>query len=166
MTYVMVNQTMKQIKFFFTLLIYFVMISPLQAQNHAEKALVEAQIYTLFDGMKLGDTAKVRSVFHADASLFSTRFDEAGNSILARIDLDKFILSIGENHSRVFDERLTKIDVYIDDNLAIAWTPYLFYIDDEFSHCGVNAFQMVKIDKVWKIIHLVDTRRKDNCIEP
>lgn len=157
---------MKQIKFFCTLLIYFVMINSLQAQNHSEKALVEAQIHTLFDGMKLSDSAKVRSVFHTEASLFSTRFDEAGNSILTRINLDRFILSIGENHSRVFDERLTKIDVSIDDNLAIAWTPYLFYLDDEFSHCGVNAFQLVKIDEVWKIIHLVDTRRKDNCTGP
>jgi hypothetical protein len=149
----------------FLLLIYFAATNSLQAQNQTEKSQVEAKIHSLFDGMKLGDTAKVRSVFHTGASLFSTRFDEAGNSILASIDLNKFILGIGENHLHVFDERLTKIDVSIDDNLAIAWTPYQFYIDDVFSHCGVNAIQLVKIDKVWKIIHLVDTRRKDNCIE-
>ena len=152
-------------KILFLLLIYLTTTNPLQAQYQSEKSKVEATIQDLFVAMKLGDTVKVRSVFHTEGSLFSTRFDEAGNSIVTRIDLEKFILSIGENHLHVFDERLMKIDVSIDDNLAIAWTPYQFYIDDKFSHCGVNAFQLVKIDKVWKIIHLVDTRRKDNCTE-
>ena len=163
MTCAMVKHTAMQIKFLLLLCCF--QFNSLSAQNHEERALVEAKIYSLFEGMKLGDSAKVRSVFHSEASLFSTRFDEGGNSILTSIDLDKFILSIGENHIHVFDERLSKIDMSIDDNLAIVWAPYQFYIDDEFSHCGVNAFQLVKIDKVWKIIHLVDTRRKDDCAE-
>jgi hypothetical protein len=37
-----------------------------------------------------------------------------------------------------------KYEVQIDDNLAAVWTEYEFYVGKNFSHCGVNAFQLVK----------------------
>ena len=45
--------------------------------------------------------------------------------------------------------------------MANAWTPYQFWFNDQFSHCGVNSFQLIKVDNTWKIFFLVDTRRKD-----
>jgi hypothetical protein len=53
--------------------------------------------------------------------------------------------------------------VLIDGNLASVWTDYKFYIGEKFSHCGVNSFQLFKGDDGWKIIYIIDTRRKDNC---
>ena len=47
--------------------------------------------------------------------------------------------------------------------MANAWAPYEFYINSEFSHCGINSFQLIKIEGNWKIIYIIDTRRKDNC---
>ena len=48
--------------------------------------------------------------------------------------------------------------VFID-----AWTPYSFFLNDTFSHCGVNNFQLLKKEGEWKIIYLIDTRRKEGC---
>ncbi|HUH33176.1 MAG TPA: hypothetical protein VLZ28_04430, partial [Daejeonella sp.] len=59
--------------------------------------------------------------------------------------------------------RITFDQVLIDDNLASVWTSYQFYIGDKFSHCGVNSFQLVKGKEGWKIVYLIDTRRKENC---
>ncbi|UWX56421.1 hypothetical protein NYZ99_09635 [Maribacter litopenaei] len=53
--------------------------------------------------------------------------------------------------------------IQIDGAMANAWTPYEFRINDNFSHCGVNSFQMVKLEGEWKIIYLIDTRRKEGC---
>jgi hypothetical protein len=47
--------------------------------------------------------------------------------------------------------------------MATAWTPYKFYLDKTFSHCGVNAFQLFKSENGWKIISILDTRRKEPC---
>ncbi len=48
--------------------------------------------------------------------------------------------------------------------MANAWTPYEFWYNGNFSHCGVNSFQLIKKDEKWKIIYLVDTRRKEGCL--
>lgn len=54
-------------------------------------------------------------------------------------------------------------NILIDGNLASVWTDYKFYIDDQFSHCGVNSFQLFKGKDGWKVIYIIDTRRKENC---
>jgi hypothetical protein len=38
---------------------------------------------------------------------------------------------------------------------------YAFYLDDQFSHCGVNAFQLVRMEAGWQIIQITDTRRRE-----
>ena len=63
------------------------------------------------------------------------------------------------------EERITFSSIHIDGNLASVWTPYQFYFQGKFSHCGVNSFQMVKENGEWKIQYIIDTRRKDNCID-
>ncbi|MFD1316209.1 nuclear transport factor 2 family protein [Namhaeicola litoreus] len=152
-------------KFIISFLFLFFLVVASHGQNKVEKEAIESLIYRLFDGMTARDTAKVRSVFHPQAKLLSTRFNEDGKPVLTDIKVDKFISTLGENQEHLFDERLTSITIFIDDNLAMAWTPYQFFLDHQFSHCGVNAFQLVKIDSAWKIIHLIDTRRKDDCLE-
>lgn len=85
-----------------------------------------------------------------------------GQEVLAEGDLDKFLKAIGSPHDLIWDERLSNMRIQIDSNLAQVWVDYMFYIGDEFSHCGVNAFQLVRNkDGIWKIINLIDTRRKE-----
>ncbi len=74
-----------------------------------------------------------------------------------------FLKAIGTPHKEVWDERITFDQILIDDNLASVWTSYQFYVGDKFSHCGVNSFQLVKQESGWKIVYLIDTRRKENC---
>lgn len=78
--------------------------------------------------------------------------------------LDKFLAAVGTPHTDVWDERITFGKVLIDGPLATVWTPYSFYLGNRFSHCGVNSFQLYRSDKGWKIVHLIDTRRKDGCL--
>ena len=77
--------------------------------------------------------------------------------------LDDFIKFIGSPHKEKFDERIVFSKILIDGPLATVWTDYKFYIDEKFSHCGVNSFQLAKLDNRWQIVYLIDTRRKDNC---
>jgi hypothetical protein len=62
-----------------------------------------------------------------------------------------------------WDERLLSYSVQIDGNLAHVWTPYEFWLNGNFSHCGANAFTLAKMDDGWKIVHLIDSRRKSSC---
>ena len=53
--------------------------------------------------------------------------------------------------------------IEVDGRLATVWAPYTFYVGKKLSHCGTNAFQLVKGDMGWQIIQIIDTRNKENC---
>jgi hypothetical protein len=60
-------------------------------------------------------------------------------------------------------EKLLSYDIKIDGNLASVWTPYEFFYNDNFSHCGANSFQLFNNNGTWEIIFLVDMRRREDC---
>jgi hypothetical protein len=47
--------------------------------------------------------------------------------------------------------------------MAAVWTPYNFYYNGQFSHCGVNSFQVIRFKDGWKIQYIIDTRRRTGC---
>ncbi len=60
------------------------------------------------------------------------------------------------------EEQLLDYKVSIDGNLAHVWTPY--FLNGSFSHCGANAFTLAKTSSGWKIVHLIDSRRREVAI--
>ncbi len=123
---------------------------------------VRRTIETLFKGMREGDSTLVRSVFDPSARLM-TVIEQDGKTVPHHASIDDFIKAVGTPHEAIWDERIGKYDVLIDGPLATAWTPYTFYLGDQFSHCGVNAFQLYRHETGWKIIQITDTRRKEGC---
>ncbi len=53
-----------------------------------------------------------------------------------------------------------------DGRLATAWMQYAFYLEDDLHHCGVNAFQLVRLDDGWVAFSIADTRREQVCEAP
>ncbi len=134
------------------------------AQAADERSAVLRVITRLFDGMRQGDSAMVRSVFHPKAQL-ATAIVRQGNAIVEIDTLDGFIRAVGTPHDEVWDERLSNTSVQVDGTLATVWTDYSFYLGDKFSHCGVDAFQLAKSGGEWRIVALADTRRRQGCPE-
>jgi hypothetical protein len=59
-----------------------------------------------------------------------------------------------------FLEKIVSYTIQVDGTMAVAWTPYEFYKNGILSHTGVNVFTLFKKDDSWKIIYIIDTRRK------
>lgn len=98
---------------------------------------------------------------HESASL-RTIVHNQNDTILKEDDVQQFYKSIGSMPKELkLEEKLLKIKVREEGILAQVWTPYEFYINGELSHYGVNAFTLMNTDEGWKIIYLVDTRRKE-----
>ncbi|HEX6309370.1 MAG TPA: nuclear transport factor 2 family protein [Longimicrobiales bacterium] len=133
--------------------------APAAAQD-ADEAAVREVIQRLFDGMRSRDTAMIRSAFAAEAQFYG--IDRNGS---VRIDTPSaFITSIaGAPEGMVLDEVLHDTEVRIDGPLAVVWTYYDFFAGDTFSHCGYDAFQLLKVQDEWKIVALADTRRREGC---
>ena len=47
--------------------------------------------------------------------------------------------------------------------IAVIWGEYEFWIDGEFSHCGVDSVDLVKVEGEWKIANFMWTVEKENC---
>lgn len=136
---------------------------PVLAQS-SEEVAVKSAIQQLFDGMRKGDSAMVKAVFAEKAILQTVQNRKDSTTAVATLAIAQFLVAVGTPHTDVWDERITFDKILIDGSLASVWTPYRFYRNDQFSHCGVNSFQLVKSEAGWKIIYLIDTRRKDKCL--
>lgn len=130
-----------------------------------ETVAVKQAINTLFDGMRKGDSTMLRLVFAKKIVLQSISNKADGTAVLAVEKVDDFVKAVGTPHKGTWDERVTFDVIKIDGDLASVWAPYKFYLDDKFSHCGVDVFQLMKTATGWKIIYIVDTRRTGNCVE-
>ena len=53
-----------------------------------------------------------------------------------------------------FTERAFRPEVHISGPLAVVWTPYDFYDDGKWSHCGVDTFTLLKVAEHWRIATL------------
>src|SRR5690606_16608714 len=62
-----------------------------------------------------------------------------------------------------WDEQIYDPEVRIDGGLATLYVFYTFSLGEKFSHCGVDAFWMIRTAEGWKISALVDTRRGEGC---
>jgi len=136
------------------------------AQETFNKAQAIEIINTFFDGFHKGDTLVMRSVIGEDVTLQSVFADKEGYNHLRGGSMDEFIEAIAKRpEDQKWKEKLLDYKVQIDGNLAHVWTPYEFWLNGNFSHCGANAFTLAKTDDGWKIIHLIDSRRKSSCKE-
>ena len=133
--------------------------------SHAQTAedSVKSVVNKLFEGMKNANPDLVKSVF-ADSPVFQTiGQDKEGSMIVRNEDPVDFIAFIQKQQKGAADERITFETIRIDGPLASVWAPYHFYLNGQFSHCGVNSFQLVRFKEGWKIQYLIDTRRKQGC---
>jgi hypothetical protein len=133
------------------------------AQQTAVEA-VKQTVNNMFTAMRKSDSTLLRSTFAKDI-VFQGVSTKNGTSSLVTDNPNDFIKMVGTPHKGIYDERIVFQDIKIDGDLASVWAPYKFYLDDKFSHCGVDVFQLMKTTAGWKIIYIVDTRRKDNCVE-
>ena len=137
---------------------------PVQAQKASpETQAVQQTITAFFDGMRRGDSTAVRRTL-APAAVFHGFGGKPGQApTLAIESIGGFLKAVGTAHPAIWDERVTFERVNIDAGLASVLTPYEFYLGSKFSHCGYNSFQLVKLVDGWKIAHIIDTRRKEQC---
>lgn len=132
------------------------------AATQDEEAQVVAAVERLFEAMRTSDGELAASVFHPEARLGRATDDGIGFS-----GVGGFVERIGQPKDQVWDEPIWDSEVRVDGRLAQMWTKYAFYLDETFSHCGIDAIQLYKSeDRGWQITQLVDTSRQEDCWFP
>lgn len=136
-----------------------------QAFSQSDEEQVEAVIRSMFDGMRAKNADQVAAAFAPEAMMQTVINKPEGSQVGSNAVAD-FVKRIATTPAETnLDERILDYQIKIDGTMASAWTPYRFYLNGNFSHCGVNSFQLVKMAEGWKIVYIIDTRRKEPCEE-
>lgn len=130
------------------------------ANCFAQNEDVKKTITTFFDGFHAKDTLKMQSVCSSKLILQSIA-DNGTKSRLTNESVIEFLSSIASIPENIqFKEEILDYVIKVDGSMAHVWTPYKFSMNGTFSHSGVNSFTLFKESDTWKIIYIIDTRRK------
>ncbi len=147
-----------------SLLALFLMYTLTTSSQQNMELEVQQTIERFFEGFHNQDSTVMRSVLAPNPILQTIGQNAEGKTQVRDVPFDaliKAIVSIPD--SVAFEERINSYKIRIDGPMANAWTAYEFWRNDSFSHCGVNSFQLYHDGSSWKILYLIDTRRKEDC---
>lgn len=145
------------------LIVFFLGISSINAQSAEDS--VKSTIRKMFFAMMEADGALLQDCFTENAIMQTITTNKEGKLIVRTDSVPAFVRQVSSLPKGLLDERIVFDVVKIDGPLATVWTPYQFYRRSDFSHCGVNSFQLVRNSDKWRIQYIIDTRRKTGCAE-
>ena len=148
-------------KCFMLLATVFTISHAANAQNAEDS--IKAVINKMFTGMKNSDTNMVKSCFTETAFMQTFGKNKEGKTIITTDTPSDFAKIIATIPAGAADEQIVFKDLKIDGPMAAVWTPFKLYFNGKFYSCGVNSFQLVRLNNEWKIQYILDTRRKNNC---
>ena len=129
--------------------------------SNAQKQEVQKCIDVFFEGFHQKDTLKLKSVCGDKIILQSISESKSKGNKLSNESAEEFYKSIASiPKTTKFQEKILSYNIQIDGTMAHVWAPYEFYLNDKLSHSGVNTFTLFKEKENWKIVYLIDTRRK------
>lgn len=134
------------------------------AQGGGEEREVLAVVQRMFDAMRSRDTVALRSVFAPGARLVGMRPGQGGGERVQELTAEQFVRFVANDRRAEWIERMWEPEVRITGTLAAVWTAYDFHFAREFSHCGHDAFQLLKLPEGWKIVSIADTFVREGCL--
>lgn len=131
--------------------------TPARAQEAAsDTAGVLDAARAMLEGITTGDTALLRSVTAPDLRLEGTTPRGSLPPTAAGQTREEFLAMVGRPDADLF-ERMWNPTVRIHGRVADVLAPYDFYQEGEFSHCGVDLFQLVETSEGWVVVSVIWT---------
>ncbi len=129
-------------------------------QSHPEYASVKLVIDNFFESINTGNGELLASLEVEGAQILNIREEIAGEYEFAARNW--FVAENFSSDTQLI-ERYWGEELLISDVLAVFWAPYDFHISGEFSHCGIDVLNLIKIEGEWKIGHAMWTIQRPNC---
>lgn len=135
--------------------------SPMHAQS--DSAQVMSALDRFFGALRTKDTLVLRAAFDSAARFTLLRPDPAGGVRAMILTPEQFIRSAAGPNSAGIDEPIRNARVMIDQDLASVWAEYQVRVSGAVSHCGYDAFHLVRRGATWKILTIADSFRRQGC---
>jgi hypothetical protein len=127
----------------------------LHADTAADQAVL-APIQAMFAGMSARDAEAIRKPTMPGGVMVLMR---DGKPTL--MTFEDFATRVGKPGKSQIEERIHDPLVKIDNDLAVVWAPFDFYVDGKVSHCGTDLFNLVRQNSQWLIASVADTSRNE-----
>ena len=144
-------------------LISWLAMAPIAGQTKQEddKTAVLATVQAFFDTMASRDVEGARRVLMPEVRFYSTR-EQDGQTAVRASAVEDYLKALG-GRKQDNRERIWNPEVRVHGPIASVWTPYDFWVDGKFSHCGIDIFDLVKTPDGWKISGLTYTVERTGC---
>lgn len=126
-----------------------------------ERAIMLGVTQELFDAMEAADNRRLSGLFLPGTIVTSQRFAADGTVTLRRTPVVEWIDS--QRVAGRIVERMWSPTILHRGPIAVVWTPYSLDIAGQRSHCGIDSFELVRVDGVWKIAGLSYTVEPRAC---
>ncbi|MCK4932572.1 MAG: hypothetical protein KAT01_10425 [Candidatus Aminicenantes bacterium] len=151
-------------RFFILLMIVTVIGTQLSCTSpHPEEKSVIAAVEQFFEALEIQDADLARNILLPEGVVFSVR-EEGGEKRIKVTPHLQIINNLISSNERML-ERMWDPKILIHKEIAVLWTKYDFHREGKFSHCGVDAFNLIKTPKGWKISGIIYTVEKEGCEE-
>jgi hypothetical protein len=125
------------------------------------RGAVLAAVQRFFDTMASRDVAGASAVLLPEGRFVSVRVVD-GKIVTRGFTNREYLDRLAGRKEEVL-ERLWDPEVRVRGRIATLWAPYDFWKDGAFSHCGVDAFDLVEAEEGWKIAGGVYTVETEGC---
>ena len=135
--------------FVLALLIVTVLPATTGGQAVSEREAVLHVVQAFFDTMTAKDVNLAREILMPQGRFHAANLRGDGRPDRS-FAVEEYLADL-QASKQAMRERIWNPEVRIQGRIATVWAPYDFWIDGKFSHCGVDAFDLIKTEKGWKI---------------
>ena len=132
---------------------------PLRAATPEEQAVL-APVRAVMDGVAQRSHTKVQEQLLPGGMATLVRDGKP-----LQLHFDAFVERLPTTGTTKLEERLHDPLVRIDNDIAVVWVPYLFFIDGQVDHCGTDLINLIRRDGRWLISGIADNSRKDCLVK-
>jgi len=125
-----------------------------------DEAEVKNKVNAFFTALEKQDTLSLKKLWFSEGQVWTINNTTSPMTHSMRFfkgDLKSF------DPKRILQERALSYDIKVHKGMAMAWVPYDFHVNGQFSHCGVDIFSLIKIENEWKFISASYTMEKTEC---
>lgn len=151
------------------LLILVAALSPATVRSQgADSAAVAGTLQRFFDALRVKNAAAVQAELHEAARFTLLRPAPGGADSVQVVQLTgaAFVQAATGGTGPGLDEPIRNLKIQIDVALATVWAEYQVRAKGAVTHCGYDAFHLVKTPAGWKILTVADSYRRQGCGGP
>lgn len=115
----------------------------------ADRTAILATVQKFFDTMAARDAKGAAEIFAEEGQFYSVRVID-GKKVVRTFSNREHLEGLSVRKDDWY-ERMWDPQVFIRGDIASVWTPYDFWVNGEWSHCGIDQVTLVRIEGKWKI---------------